>query len=183
MAPGVANASTHVVELFLSLIDAAGRIAEPIVSLDEAQASGGAVQRSGKGATCSAGEFVKSFQHFDQYGHGQFCCGRRRGGTDIGHEIGDGEIDFVADGADDGDGAGEDCTGDHFFVECPEVFDRSAAAADDEQVDAPECGLGQVYSADGVGDFRRRAVALDASAYDTYLHRGITPADGAKYVA
>src|SRR5690349_22218380 len=66
--------------------------------------------------------------------HDELGGGGRRGGANVGDEIGDGEIGFVADAGDDrnlrlGDGAGDD-----FFIESPQIFERTAAANEHEHV-------------------------------------------------
>ncbi len=77
--------------------------------------------------------------------------GGRRGGAHVGGEIGDGEIGLVADAGDDGNGAGGNGARDGFFVESPEVFERAAAAREDENVGK----LLAVEIFDGLRRFRR----------------------------
>ena len=59
--------------------------------------------------------------------------GRRRRPL-VGNEIGDREIGFVADAADDRDRAGGDRARHAFVVERPQVFERAAAAREDQHV-------------------------------------------------
>src|ERR1022692_2254976 len=59
--------------------------------------------------------------------------GRGRGGAQVGDEIGDGHVGFMAHGGHDRYGAARDGAGDSFFVEGPEVFKRAAAAGHDHQ--------------------------------------------------
>ena len=61
---------------------------------------------------------------------------RRRRGTDVGDEIGDGHVALVTDRRDHRHRRSRDHPRDDFLVERPEVFDRSAATADDDHVDA-----------------------------------------------
>ena len=61
-------------------------------------------------------------------GDRQFGGGRRRGRAQVGHEIGDGDVGFVAHGRNHRHGAGGDGARHGFFVEGPEVFERAAAA-------------------------------------------------------
>ena len=68
----------------------------------------------------------------------EFGGGRGRGGAEVGDEVGDGLVGFVADGGDGGDAGGGDGARDDFLVEGPEVFEGAAAAADDDGVE----GLG-----------------------------------------
>src|SRR4051794_12095140 len=61
-------------------------------------------------------------------------CRRWRWRAQIGHEVADGEIGLVADRGDRRDGAGRDGARDRFLVERPEIFERSSAAADEDDV-------------------------------------------------
>jgi len=60
-----------------------------------------------------------------------FRRGGRRGGAQIGNEIGDSHIRFMPHGADHRNGAGEDRPRDPLVVKTPQIFQRSAAATDD----------------------------------------------------
>ena len=60
--------------------------------------------------------------------------GGRGGGAAVGDEVSDGEVSFVADGGDDGRRATGYGASDVFFVERPEIFERSAAAGEDDDV-------------------------------------------------
>jgi hypothetical protein len=67
--------------------------------------------------------------------------GGRSGSPEIGDKVSDGEISFVADGGDDrnvgvGDGASK-----RFVVEGSEVFKRSSAASEDDEVNDAGVGL------------------------------------------
>ena len=68
--------------------------------------------------------------------HDQFRCRRRCRRAQVGNEIGDGEVGFVADRRDHGNRAGGYRAGHLLFVERPQVLGRSAAASDDDDVDA-----------------------------------------------
>ena len=52
----------------------------------------------------------------------------RGGGANVGDEIGDGEIGFVADARDYWNHGLRDGARDRFFVESPEIFERASAA-------------------------------------------------------
>src|SRR5438067_10572652 len=54
--------------------------------------------------------------------------GRGRGGAQVGDEIGDADIGFVPDSRDNGDRGIGDGVSDGFFVEGPQVFERTSAA-------------------------------------------------------
>ncbi len=61
---------------------------------------------------------------------------RRRRRPQIGDEIGDRDVGFVADRRDDRHRRQRDRARDDLLVERPEILDRAAAAADDDDVDA-----------------------------------------------
>ena len=64
----------------------------------------------------------------------QFGCSGGRGGALIGDKIGNGEIDLMADAADDRQLAGRNRARHDFLVERPQIFQRAAAATDDQHV-------------------------------------------------
>ena len=64
-------------------------------------------------------------------------------------------------------------------VERPQVFDRAAAAAQDEHVAFPAlCRCG-----DGGGQLLRRTFALDLCRIDDYRNRRIAPRERGQYIA
>ena len=80
----------------------------------------------------------------------------RRGGADVGDEVRNREIDFVADRGNDRHGTRGDRARQRLVVERPEIFGRSAAASDDDDVD-----LGHARDrAQRAHQIDRRAVAL-----------------------
>ena len=79
----------------------------------------------------------------------QFRRGRRGGCADIGDEVGDGDIGLVAHGAHHRGLAGRQSAGYGFFVEAPEVFQRTAATGQDQGVEA--LAVGQLQGADDLG--------------------------------
>ncbi len=112
------------------------------------------------GALVEAGDF---FLEFAGVGHGEFGGGAGSWGALVGGEVGDGEIDFVADGGDDWDRARGDGAGDGFLVEAPKVFERATTAADDEEVARGVAGCGRVGKfADGAGNLVLGPGTLDA---------------------
>ncbi|OQV66283.1 hypothetical protein AK51_10420 [Serratia nematodiphila DZ0503SBS1] len=72
----------------------------------------------------------------------------------VGNEVGDGDVGFMADGADDRNAAGEDRPRHAFVVEAPQIFQRTAAAADDQHV---------AFVA-SVGGLDARTICIGASA-------------------
>ena len=109
----------------------------------------------------------------------QFGSRGRRGGAHVGDEIGDSEISFMADAGDNRNRAGRHGPSDAFLVEGPEVFQRAAAARQDEHV-------GQLLAVeifDGVDDFGGRAFALHAHGVQDQMKIGEAPAQDANDVA
>ena len=66
----------------------------------------------------------------------QFGGGRGRRRAHVGDEVGDGYIGLMAHGADDGRDTGGHGAGHDFLVEAPEIFQRAAAAGEDQGVEA-----------------------------------------------
>src|SRR5205814_8660081 len=61
--------------------------------------------------------------------------GRGRGRrAEVRHEVGNRDVDLMADGGDDRDWGGDDRPGHALLVECPEILDRSASATDDDDI-------------------------------------------------
>ena len=110
--------------------------------------------------------------------------GGGRGGAQVGDEVGDGEVGLMADGGDDGDLRGDDGAGDAFGVEGGEVFERAAAAGDDDDVDE---GLtvraGGVEAGEGGFDFGGGGLALDAGGAKEDIEAGVAAADDVEEVA
>ena len=62
--------------------------------------------------------------------------GRRRCRcTKVGGEIGDGVVDLMTDCRDHRNPGCSDGAGNRFFVECPEIFTRTAATTHDQHID------------------------------------------------
>jgi hypothetical protein len=88
--------------------------------------------------------------------------GRRRGSAEVGGKVGDGEIGFVTDGGDDGELAGCNGAGYALAVESGQIFERSAAAGEDDDVDERRAVLGGVVEMiDCRFDFGGGLIALD----------------------
>ncbi len=106
-------------------------------------------------------------------------------GAEVGDEIANGKIDFVADGADDGEAGVEDGAGDFFFVEGPEVFEAAAAAGDEDEVEGVlRVGGGPVVEgADGAGDFLGGSSSLDAAGGEEDFEGGLAAFDDVEDVA
>jgi hypothetical protein len=63
--------------------------------------------------------------------HGNLSRHRGRCGALIGHKVSNGNVRFVAHGANEGNLGGRDGAGHDLLIECPQVFRRPAAAAYD----------------------------------------------------
>ena len=92
---------------------------------------------------------------------------RRRRRAHVGDEVGNRDVGFVADGRDDRHRRARDGARHDLLVEGPQILDRSAAAPDDDDVDARHAG----DCAQAAGDFERRALALDAGRTDDEVQR------------
>ena len=105
--------------------------------------------------------------------------GGRRGSADIGGEIRDGEVGLMADAGDDGNRAGDNGASDGLFVKSPQVFQRAAAARQDQNVGK----LLAVEIADGLHDFAGSAIALHADGIKHNVQVGEAPLQDAHNVA
>ena len=84
---------------------------------------------------------------------------RRRRRAQVGDEVGDRDVGLVADGRDHRHRAAGDRARHDLLVERPEILDRSAAAPDDDDVDARRpCAIAR----EPAGDVERGAFALHA---------------------
>src|SRR5690348_926982 len=111
--------------------------------------------------------------------HDDFRGGGRRGSANVGDEIGDGEIGFVANAGDNGDARIENCAGDDFFVERPKIFERTSAARKNEHV--REILLVEKFQ--GFDDFARGFFSLDAHGIERYADIVEAAAEDAHNVA
>jgi len=167
------------VEALLVAVDAGGEAltgageswaGESFAKLEELEA-GGAVE-----AAAEVGEVVADavLGFGDELGGGG-----GGGGAEVGDEIGDGEVGFVADGGDDGEAGGGDGAGDAFGVEGGEVFQRPSAAGEDDEirefveVDEGECGF----------DFGGGGFALNGYWDDEDVEGGVAAVGDRKEVA
>jgi len=101
-------------------------------------------------------------------------CGRRRG-AHVGDEIAYGEVGLVSDAADDRDARFEHRAGEDLFVEGPQVLDRAATAAHDQDIDFGVRIRGRNRRGDllgGAGALYRRRVQNDRKTGETARQRG-----------
>ena len=123
---------------------------------------------------------AQSSKQFHAVGRGQLGCRGWRGGALIGHQIGNGDVRFVADGGDDRNRHGGDAPGHGFEVESSQVFERPAAAGDDDDLRAMAHPLGAVQRADEL-PLRLEALHGDVEAGDA--HAGKAALHHRKHVA
>ena len=101
----------------------------------------------------------------------RFRCTRRRRRAHVRNEISDREVHLVADAAHNWNRAGVNGARDDFFMEGPQVFERSAAASQDENV-----ALGSSRcEANCPRDLRRRRRALHGNGVDQHGNRAEAP--------
>ena len=109
----------------------------------------------------------------------QLGCGGRGGGAEVGGEVGDGEVSFMADGGDDGEIGGGDGAGYGLRVEGGQIFKRAAAAGDDDEVDE----IRGIKLGDCRLDFRGGLVTLDGYGEDEDAETGVAAGDDIEEVA
>ena len=124
-------------------------------------------------------EGVYTVSDIVQGGGDEFGGGRGRGSAQIGDEVCDGEVGLVADGGDDGKLGVEDGLGEELGVERCEVFERAAAAGNDDDVD----GARAVEVCDAGGDFRGSPFALDECRVEQHMEAGVAAIDDVDEVA
>ena len=97
----------------------------------------------------------------------QFGSSSRGRGAYVGDKIADAGICFMPYGADHWRAAGGNGTGQGFFIEAPEIFQRAAAAGQDYGVEA--AAIGQLQ---GVNDLRAGLIALNLGGYQRQGNMG-----------
>ena len=147
-----------------------GQAGEALAGLEELEA-GGAFETVGLVGEV-LGDFVLGLG--DEFGGGG-----GRGCAEVGGEVGDGEVGFVADGGDDGELAGDDGAGDALGVEGGEVFKRAAAAGEDDEVDEAR----GVEFGNGGFDFGGGGIALDGDGVEEDVEAGVAAGDDGEEVA
>src|SRR6267154_2264341 len=103
----------------------------------------------------------------------------RSGGANVGDEIGDGEIGFVADAGNYRNFGGEDGARHLFFVEGPQIFERAAAAREDQHIDH-SLAIEELH---GAHDFLGGTVTLDAHGIDREMHIAEAASQNADHIA
>ena len=104
-------------------------------------------------------EALQRLQHLVLIRAQQFCGGGGRGGAQVGHEVGNGEISLVAHGADHWQRAAVDGPRHTLLIEGLQILKRAAAPAHDQHVQPQLCGPA-IGSGDGPDDGGRRLGTL-----------------------
>src|SRR5437867_1584681 len=136
-------------------------------------------ERAGRGALEALGQLGERIDHRLLLADDELGGRRGRWRAQVGDEVGDREIHLVADGRHHGRLGAGDGARDDLFVEGPEIFERSAAAADDDDVDVAE----RVEVAQPLRDLLGGAVALHAGGRDHDVQLAEAAADHAQHVA
>ena len=110
--------------------------------------------------------------------HHDFRGRRRRRSPHIRHEVGDREISFVPNAADDGNRARRNRARHDLLIECPKVLDRSTAARQQNHVHQ----LFAVEIFQRRDNIFRRSVSLHAHRIHHQMQIGKSPAQDANNV-
>src|ERR1700683_946861 len=124
-------------------------------------------------------EFGDLFIEFAPCLDNEFGGSRRRGGAYVGDKVGDGEIGFVADAADDRNRGIGNRARDRFLVERPKIFERTSAASQNQDV----YGLLAIEELQGADDLEGGAIALNAHGIQRQVHVVKTASKNAHDVA
>lgn len=117
---------------------------------NEGQAFSRPSQTSPEGLVHAQSEVVDGEHHRGAVGNHHFRSMGRCGGPEVGDEIGDADVGFVANRAHHGHGHRRDGAGHLFVVEGHEVFGRTATAPDNHHR-CPTIGLQQLQGGDDFG--------------------------------
>ena len=111
------------------------------------------------------------FQHLVSGADDKLSRSRRRWRSQVRYEIGDGEVRLVADSRNNRDRRRRDCPRDGFFVERPQIFERTAAAREDDNV--RPSGIGE--PAQSAADLLDRSFALHLGGINAQVQSGKAP--------
>ena len=120
---------------------------------------------------------------FPPVGHGGRRSARGRRGAPVGDEVGDGEVGLVAYAADDGDGRSGDGPRHPFVVEGPQLFQRAAAAGDDDHVQRLSLRRPAVQRRDRGDDLRWGVGPLHQRGRQQDVGQGVADAQRAQDVS
>ena len=164
-------------ERFCVQVELLLRVAHPLHQLARDRALGQETEPGQALLEKIAQAFLETIPQIDDFsrkfrgvGHDQFRgrAGSRR--PKIGHEIGDREIDLVADGADDRKRRMKNCASDDLFVEFPQVLDAAAATRDHNEIEWFPGLVRPPEFLDRDGDLSSGADSLDAHGIDEHMN-------------
>jgi IMP dehydrogenase len=133
-AQGLAQSLLEFIEPLGALLQAHARIGPLQAMLQMCQPLLRRAQLAPPGLHQSLADAPQGVEQRLAIGHHQFCRTRRRGGAHIGDKVGNREVNFVADAADDRNGAGANGARHRLVVECPQIFKRTTTADQDEHI-------------------------------------------------
>src|SRR5690606_7402433 len=87
-------------------------------------------------------------------------CGRRRRGTYVGHEVGNGEVHFVSNCAPHGNFRSRDRTRQGLVVEAPQILERSATTRQQDHVHIGKTAFSAIDELHRCFQFRGRSLPL-----------------------
>jgi hypothetical protein len=114
------------------------------------------------------------FYELSSIGDGHLRGGRRRRRARVRHKISDRYVYFVPHRRDDGHRRLEDRPRDRLLVERPQVFERAAAAGDDQRVYGFYLQRVAIGGADRLGDLDRSSFPLDFGREEQHLDDGVS---------
>ena len=184
---GGVEALAEVVDALVAEEDGVAETGEDVLGGEAGEALAGAQEVELAGAVDAAFERLHTLFDAVLGGGDELGGGGRRGGAEVGDVIGDGVVDFVADGGDDGEMAGGDGACEALVVEAGKVFKRAAAAGDEDEVDAGDLGgwmiVALVEEADAADDGGGASRALHGGGKDEEVETGMAAADNVDDVA
>lgn len=131
------------------------------------------------GAQESMVEGLHAIRDIVQGGSDEFSGGGRGGRAQVRNEVGNGEVGLVTDSGDYWQLGAGDCIGEKFGVEGREVFERSAATGDDNEVDF----TGAVEICDACGYFGRCGFTLNQRGIQQHVQACMASIDDVEKVA
>ena len=131
---GVAHTQLHAIEPLHMLPHQVARLAEHVALPRRAEAVPHAQERTAQRADQALLQHVQPLTESLLASHHQFGRGRGRGRAQIGHEITDREIDFVAHGRDHRNGRRHDRARHTLLVEAPQVLQAAPATAHNQGI-------------------------------------------------
>ena len=155
------------VEGLLSLLEYAARFEEKRGSLQGEELIAQSIEAHENWSSESRGEVLEFVEEFARVGREDFRCCAGRGGSEVGCEIADGEVDFVSHGTNNRDRAGCDGSGYGFLIEFPEVFQTASSSSHHNHIEGRQAGGRWIAKqADGFGDLGGGTFSLNAHGTD-----------------